>query len=232
MFQALSENIKELIQRLVSFIHRRLPLYSLKHKPSAKTCLRLISGVLTLIVVSVGMLVFHQFEQWSYLDCVYYCFVTLTTIGFGDYVAFREARFVERNKIYFLMVLGFIMFGLAAVALNADLLVIGFLKNTTSDSYYSVVSRPSIRGSVDISKTNGKSLKEKLIMGKKRKPKRWKLIGIRKRKRLPRYTVQPRPVSISHLVQNEHDRCTDSDCIYCNGPHIDRCAMDREFCTL
>lgn len=30
---------------------------------------------------------FSHFEGWSYDEAVYYAFVTLTTIGFGDYVA-------------------------------------------------------------------------------------------------------------------------------------------------
>lgn len=31
--------------------------------------------------------VFSHYEGWSYDEAVYYAFVTLTTIGFGDYVA-------------------------------------------------------------------------------------------------------------------------------------------------
>ena len=31
--------------------------------------------------------VFCSLENWNIIDSVYYCFVTLSTIGFGDYVA-------------------------------------------------------------------------------------------------------------------------------------------------
>lgn len=30
---------------------------------------------------------FMYFEEWPYTTAIYYSFVTLTTIGFGDYVA-------------------------------------------------------------------------------------------------------------------------------------------------
>ena len=33
-----------------------------------------------------GALLFSQWEGWGYLDGSYFCFITLSTIGFGDMV--------------------------------------------------------------------------------------------------------------------------------------------------
>ena len=35
--------------------------------------------------IFVGALLFASWEDWSATEAAYFCFVTLTTIGFGDY---------------------------------------------------------------------------------------------------------------------------------------------------
>lgn len=35
----------------------------------------------------VPMIMFQQQEAWSYSQAIYYCFITLSTVGFGDFVA-------------------------------------------------------------------------------------------------------------------------------------------------
>ena len=42
-------------------------------------------GLLVMFIIPSS--VFCSLENWHIIDSVYYCFVTLSTIGFGDYVA-------------------------------------------------------------------------------------------------------------------------------------------------
>ena len=39
-----------------------------------------------------GALLFSLWDGWGYLEGAYFCFVTLTTIGFGDYVTGISAK--------------------------------------------------------------------------------------------------------------------------------------------
>lgn len=38
------------------------------------------------IFLSLGSYVFTKFENWTFFDSFYFCFITMTTIGFGDIV--------------------------------------------------------------------------------------------------------------------------------------------------
>eukprot|EP00397_Hematodinium_sp_SG-2012_P059829 GEMP01077190.1.p1 GENE.GEMP01077190.1~~GEMP01077190.1.p1 ORF type:complete len:280 (+),score=42.38 GEMP01077190.1:121-960(+) len=42
--------------------------------------------VLLFIVLFGGAYIYTVLEQWSYLESLYFCFVTLSTVGFGDYL--------------------------------------------------------------------------------------------------------------------------------------------------
>lgn len=49
------------------------------------TALFLLWGLLVHLLIPP--FVFMSMEEWSYLEGIYYSFITLTTVGFGDYVA-------------------------------------------------------------------------------------------------------------------------------------------------
>ncbi|KAG0353159.1 Potassium channel [Gamsiella multidivaricata] len=62
-----------------------------------KMILRMVSIWIVLWFGGAG--VFCTFEQWSFLESLYFCYVTLTTIGFGDYVP-MEPGSIEFWNIY------------------------------------------------------------------------------------------------------------------------------------
>lgn len=43
-------------------------------------------AIAMLLLLAGGTLFYHRFENWSWLDSLYFCVVALLTVGFGDLV--------------------------------------------------------------------------------------------------------------------------------------------------
>ena len=76
---------------------------------------------------------FSHYEGWSYFHSIYFYFSTLTTIGFGDFVALQQDNSLETKPEYVTFALLFIMFGLAIIAASLNLMVLKFMTMNTED---------------------------------------------------------------------------------------------------
>ncbi|XP_065361763.1 two pore potassium channel protein sup-9 isoform X2 [Calliphora vicina] len=130
MFQSIGERVN----RLSSFVIQAVR-HSLHCKRTVASEVDLICVVTTLssLTIAGGAAAFSKFEGWSYFDSVYYCFITLTTIGFGDMVALQKDNALNNKPEYVMFALIFILFGLAIVAASLNLLVLRFVTMNTED---------------------------------------------------------------------------------------------------
>ncbi|MEO9485147.1 MAG: potassium channel family protein [Ekhidna sp.] len=62
----------------------------------------------SIAILVIGTFVYHELEGWSYLDAFYFSFITLTTIGFGDFAPQTDAGKVF-TIIYIVIGVGIIL---------------------------------------------------------------------------------------------------------------------------
>lgn len=86
MFQSIGERLNKFASVVIQKIKRYMRY---QRTEATEMNLMLATGMLSSVIITTGAAVFSRYEGWSYFDSFYYCFVTLTTIGFGDYVALQ-----------------------------------------------------------------------------------------------------------------------------------------------
>ncbi|CAG7832242.1 unnamed protein product [Allacma fusca] len=80
----------------------------------------LIPGLVVFIIFPAGL--FTLIENWTYMDSLYYAFVSLTTIGFGDYVAGMGDGHNVWLWLYKACIIVWILFGLGYL-----MMILGFI---------------------------------------------------------------------------------------------------------
>lgn len=114
-------------------VHAVKTSFNCKKAIASEVDLILVVTTLSSLTIAGGAAAFSKFENWSYFDSVYYCFITLTTIGFGDMVALQKDNALNQKPEYVAFALIFILFGLAVVAASLNLLVLRFVTMNTED---------------------------------------------------------------------------------------------------
>ncbi|XP_063238441.1 open rectifier potassium channel protein 1-like [Bacillus rossius redtenbacheri] len=105
-------------------VHRRYKTQKSETRAGLVTdiVLYLVPGFVLFIFLPAGAFVY--FEGWDYVEAVYYAFVTLTTIGFGDLVAGQQNDGPERwyTVAYKACLIVWVVFGLGYIVM-----ILGFL---------------------------------------------------------------------------------------------------------
>lgn len=83
--------------------------------------------ILVFLVLSaylcLGAFVFSAWENWSFLDATYFCFITLSTIGFGDLVPGKTFPSAEDyGHLQLILCSAYLVLGLILVAMSFSLI--------------------------------------------------------------------------------------------------------------
>jgi len=80
----------------------------------------LLSIILVVAYIIGGAFLFQMWEGWSFLDSSYFCFITLTTIGFGDLTPDQRNAADGEQRIALCSL--YLLFGIAMIAMSFNLL--------------------------------------------------------------------------------------------------------------
>jgi len=73
------------------------------------------------LYLTLGAILFNIWEKWGFLNSFYFCFITLTTIGFGDFVP-GSALTVSAAKEKLISAALYILLGLVLIAMCFNLM--------------------------------------------------------------------------------------------------------------
>lgn len=124
MFQSLGERINTFVRYLLHRAKRALGLQKTEVSMGNMVLVGLLSCMSTLCI---GAATFSHFEDWSFFNAYYYCFITLTTIGFGDFVALQTKDALQKRPPYVAFSFMYILVGLTVIGAFLNLVVLRFL---------------------------------------------------------------------------------------------------------
>ncbi|KAM4588677.1 potassium channel subfamily K member 15-like [Odontesthes bonariensis] len=131
MFQSLGERINTFVRYLLRRTKQCLGLRETEVSMGNMVLVGLLSCMSTLCI---GAAAFSHFENWTFFNACYYCFITLTTIGFGDFVALKEGDALENRAPYVAFCFMYILVGLTVIGAFLNLVVLRFLTVSSDGS--------------------------------------------------------------------------------------------------
>lgn len=69
-----------------------------------------------------GAWLFSKYEDWDFLDGSYFCFISLSTIGFGDFVPGDKIYSSKVFELSFIFCAMYLLVGMALIAMCFNLM--------------------------------------------------------------------------------------------------------------
>ncbi|CDQ88046.1 unnamed protein product [Oncorhynchus mykiss] len=142
MFQSLGERMNTFVCYLLRRVKQCLGLRRTEVSMENMVLVGFLSCIGTLCV---GAAAFSHYEAWTFFHAYYYCFITLTTIGFGDFVALQKKEDLQEKTPYVAFSFMYILVGLTVIGAFLNLVVLRFLTMNTEDERRDAQERASIK---------------------------------------------------------------------------------------
>jgi potassium channel subfamily K member 9 len=103
-FQSTGERLNSILSYILARFKHSL---NMKQTKISDGELLVAESLLSIVILLIGACVFSKYEKWSFFDAFYYGFITLTTIGFGDFVVLVSRT---RMKSFMLIIVWHLVF--------------------------------------------------------------------------------------------------------------------------
>uniref|UniRef100_A0A670YPR1 Potassium channel subfamily K member n=1 Tax=Pseudonaja textilis TaxID=8673 RepID=A0A670YPR1_PSETE len=142
MFQSLGERMNILVRMVLKKIKQCLGMRQTTVSMKNMVVVGFLSCMGTL---GIGAAAFSYFEGWTFFHAFYYCFITLTTIGFGDFVALQKHEALQKKPPYVAFSFMYILVGLTVIGAFLNLVVFRFLIMNSEDERRDEEEKASLR---------------------------------------------------------------------------------------
>ncbi|XP_006639627.1 potassium channel subfamily K member 15 [Lepisosteus oculatus] len=147
MFQSLGERMNTFVRYLLKKIKECLGMRNTDVSMENMVLVGFLSCIGTLCI---GAAAFSHFEGWTFFHAYYYCFITLTTIGFGDFVALQKKEDLQEKTPYVAFSFMYILVGLTVIGAFLNLVVLRFLTMNSEDERRDAEERASVKRERDM----------------------------------------------------------------------------------
>merc|ERR1712013_300566 len=107
------------------------PLNEETYMPTNEIAIPIVLSIVTIVgYLAMGAIIFHAWEGWDWASAAYFCFITLSTVGFGDMVPTRSFLGYEESlygKFQMFVCVTYCAMGLAVLATAMSLIQEGLM---------------------------------------------------------------------------------------------------------